>query len=269
MALDFKKTGQNKWKCEKCKFEVSIIDLEDEKDDVVDVDVPMKSMMEQMERVLLKHFEPFKQELKEIKSNMKLMEKDIRNLKESYEDTKIVCQKNNKVLSDIGKRVSKLENNLDVNVNSIIHEIEERKRRETSTIGHNILESDKSSGVERQLDDKSRFIQLLPDECEIKNEDFKINRIGKATDRKIRPVKIELITKELARSVLRAKLKDDSVRLKSDLTSSQRDKLSKLRNELKMREEDGKKNLIIRYQSGEPFIDKKYFRQAQHTIREK
>lgn len=256
LASEFKKTGYNKWKCKNCNLEVSIIASEDEDDSEAADSPSTKTMMERMELLFLKHFEPFKQELREIKSNMKTMEKDIKLLKESHEDTWKVNNKNNKVLTEIGKRVSKLESGLDVNVNDIFRETEERKRRETCIIGYNIPESDKSTGAERQNDDKSKFIQLLPENCGIKTEEVKINRIGKVVDGKIRPVKIELPSRESVRMVLRSKLKEESIKFKHHLTITRRDKLKKLRNELKRREEDGEKDLIIRYKFGELFIDR-------------
>lgn len=45
------------------------------------------------------------------------------------------------------------------------------------------------------------------------------------------------------------------MQLKQDLTVMQREKLKRLRSELKRREEDGERDLFIRYKFGEPIIE--------------
>lgn len=99
-------------------------------------------------------------------------------------------------------------------------------------------------------------MQLLPEDCAIDLDKIKVNRIGKMTDGKVRPVKIALQSKEQAKQVLRVKPKIDSGWFKPDLTRIQRNKLKGIHNELNSRQEAGEKNFIIRYKFGEPYIDK-------------
>lgn len=98
------------------------------------------------------------------------------------------CDKSNREIFDLGRRVMKLENSRNDNVNDIFQEAEERKRREKSIIGYNIPESEKNSGTDRQLEDNLKFIQLLPEQCRIRSEDVIIHRYGKTTEGRIRPV---------------------------------------------------------------------------------
>lgn len=83
---------------------------------------------------------------------------------------------------------------------------------------------------------------------------------------KIRPVKINLPSKDKARQVLSAKLQDETIRFKPDRTYMQREKLKTVKKELRKREEEGEKDLVIRYKFGDPVIEKKeHFRHARRS----
>ena len=271
LALEFKKHGIVKWHCSSCDLEVSVVETEVVESDEVDSedeDPPsMKAIMEGMEALLLKHLEPFKQELKDIKSNMKIMKENFKMLKDSNIDVKKACDNNSKILDDLGERVKKLEKNRP-DVNELFRESEDRKRREMCVIGFNIPESTKDTGIERQAEDKLKLLRLFHDDAGIELDDIRINRIGKASEGKTRPVKINLSSKEKARQVLTAKLKDETVRFKPDRTYMQREKLKMIKSELRKREEDGEKDLVIRYKFGDPVIEtKEHFRHARQSTR--
>lgn len=270
LALDFKKSGINSWVCSSCKLEVSIVESEDEECyDDEDSEVPSKKIiMECMETLLCKHLDPFKKELKSIREDMKTMEKDIRSLKEANSDVKKLGNKNDKGLVELGKRLDQLEK-INPSVNEVLRESKDRKRREDSIIGFNIPESKKDTGIDRQLEDKDRFKQLVSEDCEINFDKIKVNRIGKMVGDKARPLKIVLQSKEQARQVLKVKPKDGTVWFKPDLTRMHlRDKLREVRKELNSRQEAGESNLVIKYNFGEPYVDEKKenFRRVQPKI---
>lgn len=107
----------------------------------------------------------------------------------------------------------------------------------------------------------------LPNDCAIDLDKVKVNWKGKTAEGKAHPVKIALQSKEQVRQVLRVKPRDSNVWFKPDLTRMQRDKLKEIRKELNSRQEAGENNLIIKYNFGEPYIDKKNnFRRGQPRI---
>lgn len=127
-----------------CELEVSIVESEGE-DDSYDEDskTPSRKMiMECMETLLCKHLEPFKTELRSIREDMKIMEKEIKTLKEVNSDAKKLGGKNNKELLELGKRMDKLEK-INPSVYDVVRVTEDRKRREDCVIGFNIPESKK------------------------------------------------------------------------------------------------------------------------------
>lgn len=107
--------------------------------------------------------------------------------------------------------------------------------------------------------------EIVNETTKITNVNLSVIRLGRTvtgadSSYKTRPLKIVLGDPNIAREVLRNKnklLKNDkykTVKLFDDQTPTQRDYLRKMREELKIRVENGEPNLTIKYVRGRPTI---------------
>lgn len=146
LALEVKRTGVTKQYCNSCVLEVSIIELDDEDiDDDKNTAPSITAIMKGMEALLLKHLEPVKQELRDSRDNMMVLDTKIKALKVSNVDIKKMSDKNCKSMVDLEKRVTKLKM-INPDINKVFRETKHRKRRDSCVIGYNIPESDEYRG---------------------------------------------------------------------------------------------------------------------------
>ena len=138
-----------------------------------------------------------------------------------------------------------------------IEEKEEREKRKNNIVLVNIPESIKETAKEREAEDMVAVANLLNKITEVQVNDVSNPvRIGKKREGSEKPrlLKITLNSQEKKRTVLKNYHQlNENVRdlnrkifINNDLTPTQREQEHKLRIELRLRKENGEKNLKIR-----------------------
>lgn len=145
---------------------------------------------------------------------------------------------------------------------SIIQELNERKRRESNVIALGLPESNKAAGPDRLEDDKKSLLAVLSVELSAKVPEFKIRRLGQQQSGRTRPMLIETRSAVDAREIFKLNQRNDStVTFKPDLTPRQQQHLNNLRTELDILIKNGDTGKSIKYIRGIPQIVNKNFRQ--------
>ncbi|KAK4882990.1 hypothetical protein RN001_006309 [Aquatica leii] len=136
---------------------------------------------------------------------------------------------------------------------SIVHEVFERQRRANNIVIYNIEESDPQSA-----NDKTIATNLIKEISNIDTGNIRVQRLGKQFNNdKPRPLKITLPSSADAIQILKNKHKIKSlnnINIKQDQTPMQLKHLANLRTKLKARQDNGEKNLTIKYIYGQPQI---------------
>lgn len=140
----------------------------------------------------------------------------------------------------------------------IIVEFQERAERSKNIVIVGINEHHVDNIEERKEIDRceaDKIIKSIYPDCP---RPEKIIRLGKYDGKKRRPLKICFPTQETAKTVLRNKvnLKVDGIRIYSDQTPKQQKDMKHLVTELHQRQENGEKNLMIKFIRGIPKIIK-------------
>ena len=84
-----------------------------------------------------------------------------------------------------------------------------------------------------------------------------IYKIGKFTPNRSRLVKVKFINSEVARTVLRSRIRKNNIYINADLTKTQQNIAYKTRKEYRERLEQGEKDIILKYVNGLPRIARK------------
>ena len=138
----------------------------------------------------------------------------------------------------------------------IINEIVERQQKAANIIVYNLPESKESSINERVNDDQTRCLNILrknmPDTTFIK-----CNRLGKASENRPRPIKLQFASSGQVLQILRSYRVEYNIYLNRDLTIKQRNHAYNVRKEFRTRKTNGEEDIILKYTDGVPKIVKK------------
>lgn len=165
------------------------------------------------------------------------------------------------------ERVTKLEQKIDkmgINsrgseiseMDSIANEIDERNRRKRNIIVCNVEENSHSKLDDVIREDKSRICTLLGTiDPSVTASDLKCFRLGRRNNNKPRPIKVILKHENQVIEIMKNRFKLSApIRVYRDQTVIQRNKYMKLKDELKIRGQNGEKDLIIKFIKGIPRI---------------
>lgn len=148
--------------------------------------------------------------------------------------------------------------------NEIINEIYERERRANNIVLYNIEDKELENPEDKLAKDKEKVINIIKSLApDISLENIKIHRLGKiVTKNKPRPVKVCMNSRDDAFVVVknRRKLRErrEKVFVSFDETDMQRKIFKEVHNEFKnRRDNDGEKDIFIKYIKGLPTIIKK------------
>lgn len=180
---------------------------------------------------------------------------------------KYVCDACNTNLSMLKKRIDELnekivkleQSNQNLITESIIYEINERRRRASNVIIFNAEESSSDNLNDKIEHDKKQCIEIIKHVADINLDEVKVIRLGKNADGKVRPLKVILRNEVDALSVLRNKKKlprTSKVSIQSDRTPMQRDYFNKIKAELTSRQDKGENDITMKYIRGIPTITK-------------
>lgn len=159
-----------------------------------------------------------------------------------------------------------VENKVGVDVEECIAEMSERKKCESRLVVFNVPESKKKNGLDRKKEYESAIVALIEDIPDLPAQ-IRVNRVGKQSVGKTRPILLDVGNPSIAREILkRMPLEGSKVRFKSDQTKKQRDYLAKQRSVISKKEQEGDFTSTIRYINGLPKIVKKTnFQQAREN----
>jgi len=165
---------------------------------------------------------------------------------------------NNKI-SHLELKVQNLEQNASSIPNTthfdIINEIVDRQSRSNNIILFNLPEPTNVPETKPDIEQ----LKLIFNEMELNIEPIKFFQLGNLSTR-IRPLKITFNNTKNVFNILRVQPKVRSssefkeIRFSSDRTIKQREQMSKLRQELETRHNNGEQNIIIKYIKGNPAI---------------
>lgn len=149
-----------------------------------------------------------------------------------------------------------MENDLYLN-EQIFKEIQERSNREKNVILIGIPEQSSPSAGERISKDESDIWNITSSIVKDIPKPARIFRIGKYSPGKNRKIKICYETSGPAKQLLRNQNKlPQNIKIYCDQTPAQQKYLSKLRDELSRRQNNGENELTIKYINGTPTIVK-------------
>uniref|UniRef100_A0A8D8UZB1 Uncharacterized protein n=1 Tax=Cacopsylla melanoneura TaxID=428564 RepID=A0A8D8UZB1_9HEMI len=138
-------------------------------------------------------------------------------------------------------------------MDSVIHEMEERDRRAKNIIIYDIEENDSEDTNVRVNHDTQAVANLLTSLDSGDQNHVKVRRLGKkSNESKPRPLLVTLDSRMVAVSILKNARLKRMKSIKNDLTLMQREKLESLRNKLKSKHENGEMNWTIKYTNGSP-----------------
>lgn len=132
----------------------------------------------------------------------------------------------------------------------VMHEISERQKRSCNLMIFNFPEKGEQEDGNAA---KALILDLTSDNIPIKS----VSRIGRKNKNGYRSMRVTLHNAEDVRKVIRSKRnidKSQKVFIDNDLTSQQRENLNNLKNEIKVRQQNGEQNLILKYVNGTPRI---------------
>lgn len=135
----------------------------------------------------------------------------------------------------------------------VFHEMTERQKRSNNLMVFNLPEINEQDDLERA---NSLISNLIGAPIVIASA----SRIGKRNKNGHRSLRLTLQSPYVVHQVLRSKKKLDRsqmIYLEADLTSDQRTELNNLKNELKLRQRNGEKNLFLKYINGIPKLSTK------------
>ena len=155
--------------------------------------------------------------------------------------------RSSKVLEELEK--------VEKSVESRLEDIEERERRKSNLIIYGLPESDEVNPLQRKDDDTQKARSAISQS--FGEESLSIlatYRLGRKSEGKTRPLKVVLKSADVRDEILRRyraavsaeSLPDSSIQLSRDRTQREREEYRRLRNELKLREDKGEENLMIR-----------------------
>lgn len=136
-----------------------------------------------------------------------------------------------------------------------ISEMNEQQVRSKNIIICNVPESVKTTEAGKILDDQAAVTTIIGEIDKSANENItKIYRIGKSSNTKPRPIKIELQNAVQSRNIIsKRSLLKNNIRIYPDQTPAQQKFLNDLRSQLEKRKENGE-DVTIKYINSTPRI---------------
>uniref|UniRef100_A0A8D8WYF4 Uncharacterized protein n=1 Tax=Cacopsylla melanoneura TaxID=428564 RepID=A0A8D8WYF4_9HEMI len=136
-------------------------------------------------------------------------------------------------------------------MDSVLEELEERKKRKRNVIIYDIDESPSDDLNERIEHDNEKLNQIMG-ELNTNVQNVKIRRLGKRIPGKKRPMQVITQNDHEAINMLKKARSMKKTNFKNDLTPMQRDKMRDLGNQLKLKQENGETGWGIKYVKGQP-----------------
>lgn len=205
-----------------------------------------------------------KEELKNLATGIEGIQSQLDNLGSKFEDFEPRIENLEQDVAQM-KADIKANKSKEMNPESVIEELNERKRRSCNVIAHNLPESKSSSPNTAMQHDKNLVENILNKaNLGVLLPSARSFRIGNRNGTKPRPLKICLPSEKDAITIFRSfgdtthlneALK--GISLSRDRTQSERHYLNDLRETLKVRTEAGEPDLTIKYINGTPKIIKK------------
>lgn len=212
------------------------------KQDISSINNQLIEMKNKTDQMITEH-NNFKSDIQNLTSTVNNTEEKIKSL-----ENDIQVLQNNQFTSSSSEYL---------NSEDMMTEIHDRIERSKNVIITGISEpqSDGDMAKKREADlrEVNKIIQAIQPLCP---HPVKVIRLGRYDANKTRAVKVCYSTQETAKIILKNKssLKDSNIKIYSDQTPNQQRNMVKLREELRLRKENGEKNLIIKYIKGIPKI---------------
>jgi hypothetical protein len=138
-----------------------------------------------------------------------------------------------------------------------VSELEERREKSKNILLMNIAESSATTRILKIKDDQEAVINIIKDFESVSVDNIKVSRIGREVADKTRPLKVTLGDSADAKYILRNnRLLKNGVKVKADLTISQREHLRNLWSEVDERRAAGEDNLTVKFFDSVPKIVK-------------
>lgn len=138
----------------------------------------------------------------------------------------------------------------------IMAELHERTSRSKNVIITGLPEYENKNVTERKEIELKQVMTILHNIDENMPKPEKLIRLGKFKQGNHRPIKVFCPSRDMAVLILRNKnlIKTDAVKIFADRTLKQQTHLKLLKEELKVRSDNGEANLTIKYTNGVPKI---------------
>lgn len=213
---------------------------------------------------IVKEITELKVQLMNIRKDVDVLKENENQRKQSYAEVlrvKTEAQEIKGGLHKLQEKVEKIDHSekpITVEPN-IVEELCEREKRASNILFFGVPETHTQNREEKTKQENKKVAELLKQIDEsIAVEEISTFRLGKPENNKLRPIKVVLPDKKIAKDILRQrnKLNVGGVYIKGDLTVMQRSYLRDVLAELKRRTEAGEANLKIRYYNSIPKIVK-------------
>ncbi|KAJ3666154.1 hypothetical protein Zmor_001608 [Zophobas morio] len=176
---------------------------------------------------------------------------------EKFNDRLSVVENNVRLIQDEWSEFKNSKSTCDAkyDMNDIVAEIEERKLRSSNVMLFNICESTASelaTKIQTDLDQVTSILGTFP-------PPKKVVRIGTPKPNITRPLKIRFDNKVIVKEVLRTNRNNDNrqFHFHPDLTNMQREINNTVRKEYKDRLARGESDITFKYKNNQPYITKK------------
>ena len=177
----------------------------------------------------------------------------IKNLTSMLQGVKQEQEDSRSQMKEFHTRVEKVEESIDVKLQSAIDDYRNRESRKLNVILHNIPEPTAEQATDRKAEDKEQIADMIENGLPLEPiETHSIIRLEKKIEGKARLTKVTLDSVKNKRDVLNnaKNVRNSStwgrVYITPDLTPRERDANKILREELKKRRDDGETGLFIR-----------------------
>lgn len=214
-----------------------------------------------------------KDQVLDIKKGMGLTEQKLASLQTDQTETRADVQRLVKSIHTTDQKLLSLESDFQslkqksnppsthsaiLEYDELLAELADQHTRKKNIIIAGIQEPTSSNSKERRDWDRSEIIQVINNAIENCPEPMKIMRIGKYNPDKTRPIKASFEKEETVKLILRNKntLTNPTIKVYSDQTPYQINKLKNLKDELALRISNGEENITIKYIKGMPKIVK-------------
>lgn len=144
------------------------------------------------------------------------------------------------------------------NMESMLHEIEDRAERANNLMVYGVPESASGSMQEKIDNDNVVLAPILHNVGLAQDDVLKVLRVGQASEGGNRPIRVVTKHSNLVKNAMRRRNRlEGNIRLGYDKTKLQREQFKAVLSELRNREQRGETDLIIKFVNGSPSITKK------------